>query len=279
MIRSNEEAGGSAPGFGAFALMRSIDRQLAAKKIKPSAQAQQLFYDAMEAPTDKGEFELLQQALRLDPGNVDGLLAILRRWPVLLDDRIELLQKIISLAERRLGAKAFKDSAGTFWGFHETRPYMRARAELAETLRSACRIEEAIAEWEEMLQLNPNDNQGMRYGLLSAYLSLNRLDGAERLFSQFNECSLSTTFAWGRVLERWLSKDLAGARQALAVARKQNAHMEAYIKGHRRPPKHLPECYAMGSKEEAECFAGTLRELWVSHREALAWLAPECKTV
>lgn len=44
----------------------------------------------------------------------------------------------------------------------------------------AGRLEESIAEHEGMLELNPNDNQGVRYGLLALYLALKRLDGASR---------------------------------------------------------------------------------------------------
>jgi hypothetical protein len=69
MIRSREGSGSSPSGFGALALMRSLEQQLAAKQGKPSDEAQQLFYEAMEAATDGDEFELLQEALKLDPGN------------------------------------------------------------------------------------------------------------------------------------------------------------------------------------------------------------------
>jgi tetratricopeptide (TPR) repeat protein len=250
---------------------------MAAKQGKPSDEAQQLFYDAMEAASNEDEFELLQQALKLDPGNVDALLAVLRHRPVAPEDEIELLRKIVALGERRLGPKVFKNCKGHFWGFIETRPYMRAREQLAEALRCAGRIEEAIAEWEAMLVLNPGDNQGVRYALLMCYLALKRLDGAARLFKQYNECEWNTAFAWGRVLERLLNDDEAGAAQASSIARKQNAHMEAYLKGRRRLPKHLPPAYAPGSKEEAVCFADTLQMAWNRHPEAVRWLAAQRK--
>jgi tetratricopeptide (TPR) repeat protein len=272
MIGLNENFGGSKPAFSVLALMRSLEQQIATAQGKPSDRAQELFYEAMEASTDEEKFELLQQALRLDPGNVDALLAVPRLRPVALEDEIELLGKIVALGERRLGPNALKELAGAFWGVIETRPYMRARGQLAEALRSAGRIEAAIVEWEGMLALNPNDNQGVRYALLACYLALNRLDGAARLFSRFDECPWNTVFAWGRVLERLLSGDEAGARKAVAVARKQNPHMEAYLKGRKRPPRHLPDSYAPGSKEEAACFADTLRMAWERHPEAAAWL-------
>lgn len=272
MIKLVHDSANSAPGFGALALMRSLEQQLAAERYQPSEKAQDLFYDAMEAATAEEEFELLKKVLTLDPGHIDALLVVLIHRPLGLDDEIEVLYKIVDLAAKRLGPKAFEEYAGAFWGFDETRPYMRARSQLATSLQDAGRVDEAIIEMEAMLELNPNDNQGVRYELLVNYLTLSRLDGAARLFAEYDECPWNTVFAWGRVLERWLAGDLPGAQQALAVARKQNGYSEAYIKGHRRLPKFLPNTFSPGSKEEAQCFTGSLLMMWQVHPEAMTWL-------
>jgi tetratricopeptide (TPR) repeat protein len=179
----------------------------------------------------------------------------------------------VQLAEMRLGPKAFKEFAGAFWGFHETRPYMRARERLAEALRHAGRHDEAIAEWNAMLELNPGDNQGVRYLLLPALLTLNRLEAARKLFEQYpGDLEFNAVFAWGRVLERFLAEDLPGAVAALAAARKQNPHLQVYVKGHRQIPKTMPEAYAPGSKEESVCYAEVVRAAWEKHPAALKWL-------
>lgn len=272
MIKLVHDSGNFAPGFGALALMRSLEQQLQAKQHLPSEKAQDLLYDAMEAATVEEEFELLQKVLKLDPGHIDALLVMLTHCPLVQDDEIEVLYKIVELAAKRLGPKAFEEFAGAFWGFHETRPYMRARSQLATSLQDAGRIDEAIAELEAMLELNPNDNQGVRYELLANYLARSRLDGASKLFAQYDECPWNTVFAWGRVLERWLAGDVPGAQQALAEARLQNGYSEAYIKGHRRLPKYAPGSYSPGSKEEAQCFSGSLLMMWQAHPEAMSWL-------
>jgi tetratricopeptide (TPR) repeat protein len=154
---------------------------------------------------------------------------------------------------------------------------MRARQNLAESLREAGHLEEAIIEFEGMLKLNPNDNQGVRYNLLACYLAVNRLDGAGRLFAKYKECAFNTMFAWGFVLERFLVEDLVGAKKALAVARKQNSHTEAFLTGRRKPPKQLPDAYSPGSKEEAACFAEPLSEAWDHCPKALKWLEQQKK--
>lgn len=274
MIRSFDEPAGNNPRASSpRSLLRSIERALAAKSNEPPDRAQDLFYEAMEAPSEAEELKLLEKALKLDPGNVDVLLALLRYETFSPAEEIQFLQNLVQLAEMRLGPKAFKEFAGAFWGFHETRPYMRARERLAEALRHAGRHDEAIAEWNAMLELNPGDNQGVRYLLLPALLTLNRLEAARKLFEQYpGDLEFNAVFAWGRVLERFLAEDLPGAVAALAAARKQNPHLQVYVKGHRQIPKTIPEAYAPGSKEEAVCYAEVVRAAWEKHPAALKWL-------
>ena len=69
-----------------------------------------------------------------------------------------------------LGPRRFKEYAGHFWGFLETRPYMRARAGLASTLLKLGDVDGAIDHFQDILRLNPNDNQGIRYILLGCLL-------------------------------------------------------------------------------------------------------------
>lgn len=280
MIRSFDEPAGNNPRASSpRSLLRSLERALAAKSNEPSDRAQDLFYEAMDAPTDEEELALLEKALKLDAGNVDVLLALLRYETFSPAEEIQFLQNLVQLAEMRLGAEAFKEFAGSFWGFHETRPYMRARERLAEALRHAGRQDEAIAEWNAMLELNPGDNQGVRYSLLPCLLILQRLEAARKLFEKYpEEVEFNAVFAWGRVLERFLADDLPGAVTALAAARKQNPHLQVYVKGHRQIPKTMPEAYAPASKEEAVCYAEVVRAAWEKHPAALKWLEAQKTT-
>ena|GEM_PF-2239082 len=232
--------------------------------------AQDLFYEAMEARSEKRTHALIQQALELDPDNVDARLWMLRTSDAKTGGRVEALREIMEVAVRKLGAKTFREAAGSFWGFIETRPYMRVREQLVGALLDAGRMEEAVAECEGMLELNPNDNQGIRYTLLTCYLSLNRQAEARRLSKQYDEDSV--TFVWGKVLLCWLSTSKAGLGKALAAARKANAHVEGYLTGKKKLPKKMPPHYSMGSKEEAVCYAESLIQAWGCHPEALDWL-------
>ena len=279
MIREpNEAAGKPRPPLNPRAMLQRMERLLSQTRTtrqKQANEAQQLVYDAWEAETEEREDELMSQALEINPDNADALLHMLDRAGLGEEEEIQALRNIVTAAAKGLGPKVFKENAGHFWGYIETRPYMRARHRLAGCLRATGRLEEAITEYEAMLELNPNDNQGVRYELLPACLGLSRLERARALLKKYPESGFSAPFAWCEVLERLLSDDPAAAKQALAAARKLNPHLQVYIKGHRDLPRDLPDSYAMGSKEEALCLAEVLRSAWVRHPQALQWLAEQ----
>ena len=275
MIRPQDSASGGQPPFDPKLLLLQMERSL--RKVRPDeiGEAQECYYDAMEAQTEQEALRLLSRALELDPGNTDAWLLMMSHTPPLsADEEIGTLRKIVAGAEERLGKQAFKDYAGHFWGYHETRPYMRARAALADALHRAGRIESAAGEVEGMLELNPGDNQGLRYRLLAFYLAVGRMDDTRGLFARYpDEFDYNTVFAWSKVLERFLSGKPEEALEELAVALKQNAFTKAYLLGHRKLPKNPPDSYAPGSKEEAACFAADLQLAWNAHPTAKKWLA------
>lgn len=265
----------------AKAFLSLVQFGLGQKRATPVAmrkRAEALYVDALDATSDEEEYNGLVDAIRADPASAEILLALKDHFELTLEEDIEATRGIVALAERRLGKKVFAECAGLFWGYLETRPYMCARGDLASLLVESGRLEEAAAEWEALLALNTNDNQGFRYLLLPFYLERARLDKADALFRAYpEEDKLCVVFTWCRVLECLLREDEALAARALSAARKQNGFAESYILGHRRLPKDFPERYAPGSREEAESYAPELRSAWAAHPEALKWLARQPK--
>jgi tetratricopeptide (TPR) repeat protein len=190
-------------------------------------------------------------------------------------ETIEGLQKAVEAGERSLGAKFIRENEGHFWMLIETRPWMRAMAELAAALKGSGLHMDAIRIYERMLQLNPNDNQGVRDPLLGLYLAVNDQAGAGRLLNKYKEDSMAN-FAWGRVLERLLAGDHAAARAALEKARKANHFVEQYMTAKMPIPEGLPEMYSPGSKEEAVLCMDAVGFAWAQHKDAAIWLLDRC---
>jgi len=122
-----------------------------------------------------------------------------------------------------------------------------------------------------MLDLNPGDNQGVRDPLLGLYLATGKLEGARRLLDEYGDDGMAN-FAWGRVLERFLSGDKPGAAAALKKARKANRFVELYLSGKRNLPRGMPGMYSPGSDEEALLCLDNQMLAWSKHKEAVFWL-------
>jgi tetratricopeptide (TPR) repeat protein len=233
--------------------------------------AQELAFDAMEAESESQARKLAKRALAKDPDCLDALVLLTSLDAKSPREAIEGLQKAVAAGERSLGATFIRENKGDFWGILETRPYMRALAELANLLRGQGIYLDAIRHYEKMLELNPGDNQGVRDPLLGLYLAVSDLEGAGKLLKKYKEDSMAN-FAWGRVLERFLAGDLGGAEAALKAARKANGHMELYMSGRKALPKYLPGSYSPGSEEEAILCLDTMTVAWAAHEDALFWM-------
>jgi pentatricopeptide repeat protein len=234
-------------------------------------EAQDLLFEACNSEPEQA-VDMIAKAFQLDLMNVDIHLQMLEFCRFKPDEEIEFLRKLIQIGAKRLGSDRFKSDKGHFWLIHETRPYMRARAALVGQLLRLGHIEEAIKEQEEMLELNPNDNQGIRYDMLACCMAAGMLDKARKLFDDFKETAFNVSFSWCRVLERYIAGDMDGAATALGKARKQNRFMEAYLQGSAKSAKEKASMYSPGSIDEAGIYADMIIMAWSKYPGAVEWL-------
>ena len=234
-------------------------------------EAQQWAFEAMEATSAAQVRKLAKRALRLDSDCVDALVALADLDAQTQREMIERLQKAVAAGERSLGEKFIRENKGHFWLLLETRPYMRAMEQLAGLLRGEGISLDAIRVYQRMLELNPNDNQGVRDPLLGLYLETGDLKGARELLEKYKD-DASANFAWASVLERFLVGNSDETSAALKEARRTNRHVELYLTARKPLPKHPPEMYSPGSEEEAALCMDYLSGAWAAHKEAVFWL-------
>lgn len=242
------------------------------KQDDPKWRAQELAYDALETDDLVTALKLIDEALKLDPDCTDAQRLMVSLVPASPQNKLLLMREVVKRAEQTLGETAFQENAGHFWGVISTRPYMRAKQHLAELLVETGQIEEAIAALEHMLELNTKDNQGMRYVLLGLYLAGGKEAQADRLLSLTDEEEAMGRFAWGRVMQRWLSGDVDEAERALAHAREINPFAERYLAGRARLLEEPPDYYQPGAESEAQVCAKDLAPACASHPEFRKWL-------
>jgi len=250
---------------------KNLDEILELADYDSLEEAQDLAYEAMEAEDPFEILELTRKALQLDPDCVDALMLMANLTSRSLSEKIKKVKKIINRAEQKLSKKYFEENKGHFWGLVETRPYMRARSSLILALRKSGKTAEAIRHAEEMLELNPNDNQGIRDTLLGMYLETGNLDGARILFKKYPP-EYFAVFLWGQVLERYLSGDLKKAAKVYRKASERNSHVLDYLTGMKHPSFELGNFYSPGEESEAILCLEKIGPAWQKYPEAIEWL-------
>lgn len=234
-------------------------------------QAQDLMYEAFDARGAR-RATLAREALAISPNCADAYLLLAEETASSVEAARELLEQGVAAGERALGRKSFEEDVGHFWGLIETRPYMRARAALAETLWALNRREEAVEHQRELLRLNPNDNQGVRYRQAECLLWLERFEELDELFAAYEDDD-AAAFGYTKALAAFRRQgDSAQARRLLAEARELNPHVPAYLSGRKRLPARLPDYVGFGDASEAVDYAASVKALWASVPGALAWL-------
>ena len=181
----------------------------------------------------------------------------------------------MAAAERTLGPDAFTDPDRAFWLDLSTRPYMRARYGLADCLLAQGELESAASHFGALLELNPGDNQGVRYRLVPLLLLAGRNADAAAVLQESAEDS--PHFAYAAVLLALRAEDRPGARRLLRGALKSNRRVPAYLTGQKELPEMLPVDFAIGSIEEAVLCAHDLLDPWLATPGAVEWLRAEMR--
>ena len=172
-----------------------------------------------------------------------------------------------------LGEKFFKENIGRFWVLLDSRPYMRALAGLQESLWELGKHAEAIQICRDMLRLNENDNQGMRY-VLAGYLARRaKFVELEEFMEQgpyANDCA--APWCYTRALVWFLKEgDSPRSREMLKRALQMNKFVPDYLVKGFRSKKH-PDRLTMGGEDEAQYYAHEMAAVWRRSKGALDWL-------
>jgi len=239
----------------------------------PVEAAQEVMYEAWGVQDPRRRLALARKAIDMSPDCADAYVLLAQESARSLEEALDLYRKGVEAGERALGKDGFKEYAGQFWGFIETRPYMRARAGLAQCLWESGKRQEAVEHYWAILELNPGDNQGIRDLLMPGLIEMGRDEDAEKLFKQYEEEPMAV-WAWSRVLLDFrASGDSPEARESLKAAVENNPHVPPLLTGRRRMPRHLPAFHSFGDKSEAVCYVFDNRPAWQASPGAIAWLA------
>lgn len=256
---------------------RDRDRQGPGRaEQKALDRAQELIYRGWEIMDSIERVEIAEEALEISTLCADAWVMLAEDAAESLEQEIEFYEKAVEAGEKALGEAFFESEVGRFWGVPETRPYMRARAGLAHCLWDQGEQDKAIAHYFELLKLNPADNQGIRFLLVTSLVLLGRHAEALALMDTNPEDEYSAVWSYTRALIGFREHgDDKRSRELRAFAVRVNRFVPAYLSGASRMPKFPPDYVNPGDKTEAVSYVYDNRQAWQDSAGAIEWLLGE----
>ncbi len=250
--------------------MHLDDIELAPKSSLEKAQA--LVWEAFDTNSKKKRIALAKEAIEISPDCADAY-TLLAEMSDSGTEIISYLRQAVEAGKRSISHVLDKDPKDyPFWQVLETRPYMRALESLASALFGKGDEEESIALWKELLRLNPNDNQGVRYTLIPILVGQDKLSEVEDFILKYDG-DVCASFLFSKALFLFKKHgDTIESRKALKEAVKRNKYVMEFFLG-RRKFSNSSGPIAFGSPEEAEEYVLFGAAGWVKDPAAVEWTA------
>ncbi|WP_292648173.1 tetratricopeptide repeat protein [Mesorhizobium sp.] len=236
----------------------------------PTHAAQEIMYEAWEATSRSKRIALARKALKISPLCTDAYVLLAEEEARSAEEVLDCYQRGVAAGEEALGPEGFQEYAGHFWGFLETRPYMRARAGIAAVLWRLGRHQEAIDHYLEMLELNPNDNQGIRYVLAGHLLARNDIKGLKKLIKQYED-DIAAAWLYTQALLAFREND-PDADKLAEQAWRANSHVPGVLSGKQPLVASMDGYITMGGEDEAADYVEENGEAWQATLGAVEWL-------
>jgi hypothetical protein len=212
-------------------------------------EAQDIVWDAWNAPNSKSRMALVRKALTVDPECTDA-------WVILGQEeeepqkKQEYYQKAVESFKKQHTDRYFKENKGMFWGLLETRPFMCALQGLSVCQWDDHDEDNAIMTLFYMLELNPDDNQGMRFILVPWLVIKGRYAEARSLIEKYDgfPAGLSYTKLLLDIIE---GKDKETIQKNYSAALGYNRHIAKYILGKKKLRPLNTDRISFGGDDEA----------------------------
>lgn len=239
------------------------------EELSKEERAQDLVEEAYELPI-RDAIKNIDIALNLNPDCIEAY-EFMGTVQSRIDSALSYFEKGVNIGKRIFGGNYLEKHKGHFWGLHETRPYMRCMYQYADCLYKSERKDSCIFVLEEMIELNPNDNQGVRDQLLLYLLEQNEFEKFGRYNRLFNEDGGAYTnfnnalYSFKNTGESDISYDL------LKTAIEENKSVLPMLISSKLQTE-LPDSYGSGDKNEAKYYSVFAQRIWQQTPGAVKWL-------
>lgn len=191
-----------------------------------------------------------------------------------------LYEQAITNARSLLPKTFIKGHDRIIWAYLENRPFLRLLAGYAMFVEQYEEVDKAIPLYEEILSFNPNDNQGIRALLSTAYLKTNQPEKAIELASHYPE-DITPDVIMGKLLALMQIKQLTEAKKYLNKIKEHQLHVvkELLKSFHPKPATLMKDRVTVGGEDEAYYYWQSQGNFWQKTEGALAFLAEHTKDI
>jgi tetratricopeptide (TPR) repeat protein len=245
------------------------DPELIHESKTPQVQARKLIYEANNLPSLRAKANI-EKALALDPDCIEAyeLSGKLSKTPKIA---MAFYEKAIAIGRSIFGGKYLEENKGSFWGNHETRPFMRCLQFYSDCLIETGKVKEAVAILEEMIELNPNDNQGVRNQLTLYLIPLNE----DEKFLKYSEKYEDDDFGYSLFNKALFAFKTEGetehSNEKLLQALGQNQFVARKLLS-KKWPLMQTNVFGIGYENEAIYYANFAHSVWGEIKGAKEWL-------
>ena len=168
------------------------------------------------------------------------------------EEAFEIWQEIVAFGLSCFPADFSFDQDVLPWGILENRPFLRVYQGFGLELLARRRIEEALAIFSNILDLNPGDNQGVRALAIGCHLHLGHPAEVLEICERYNDDGMEHVL-FGRALALYQLGELDDAEMALRFAAEclPLVAKELAKSRHRRPKELRTDYITYGSADQA----------------------------
>lgn len=232
-------------------------------------QAQDLVFEAYELSPAKAK-QNIKKALSLDSNCIEAY-EYLGSMEDTAEIAIAFFEKGIAIGRQIFGGEYLKEHKGHFWGFHDTRPFMRCMQQYSDCLYTIGKVQECVTILEEMIELNPNDNQGVRDQLLLYLIELDQNTKFEKYAKMFKTDNLAFALFTRALFAFKTEGETINSNKQLQKALKQNKFVASRLLSRKTIPGY-PDRYSPGDESEADYYAHFAQDIWQNMDGATTWL-------
>jgi tetratricopeptide (TPR) repeat protein len=237
--------------------------------LSAEEQAQDLVFAAYKLPINKAKLKI-EKALQLDRNCIVAY-EFLGTQEDAAEIAIVFYEKGIQIGKQRFGGAYLKENKGFFWGLHETRPYMRCLQHYSDCLYAMGEVKECVRILEEMIELNPNDNQGVRDLLLLYLIELDERKKFKKYAEMYKEDDMAFSLFNHALFAYATMGETAESNKKLQLAMNQNKFVVPNLLS-RKEIKSIPEYHGFGDENEAIIYVHNAQFTWQTKIGAIEWI-------